>query len=187
MDKNELRLEDLTENHRYIADIIGIDALIKVCENMGGTAITIPTDKGLHKNYIRRRVLENKNLLSPKQIAKKCGCCESTVYNIFKSPCIYVPRDAPEEFYIGDLNQELQIVAEIIGFDQCLKLCHIYESQLLYIPTIKELMKKLIERKVIEESDLFSKSELARMYGISLSMVYNILKGQKKDVERPME
>lgn len=187
MNKSELRREDLTDNHRYIADIIGLDALIMLCENMGGLCIAVPTDKGLHWNYIKRKVLANKDKFSPEQLGKLYGCSLSSIYNILKQPYIKIPKNAPEEFYIGDLSQKLQMVAEIIGFEQCLKLCHIYESQPIYIPTIKELMKRFVERKVVEENGLFSKEELARMYGISISTVYSILKGQKKDVERPME
>lgn len=80
----KLTLELLSEEHRELAEIIGIDNLFKLSKQFGGTVIYIPRENRLKKNTIRRQVVEEFNGTNSKQLSKKYGISYSTVWRILK-------------------------------------------------------------------------------------------------------
>ena len=42
MEELDIRAEDLSENNREYARVIGIEALLKLCKEFGGTPIYLP-------------------------------------------------------------------------------------------------------------------------------------------------
>lgn len=79
---------DLSENHKGFARTIGIDALLALSEEYGGTQIYIPKPEELRKNTIYRLIKEcymNDNNISLSSLAKKYNVSESTVYRIVRS------------------------------------------------------------------------------------------------------
>lgn len=79
---------------------------------------------------------------------------------------------------IKDLEEKYQMVAEMIGIDKYMLLCQELGGSDLYIPTMKELQKKYIYQKIKESRNLFSKKQLAKIYGVSLSTVYKVLRNE---------
>lgn len=82
--RNEVTDEMLTSAHRKLADVIGIEATLKICEAFGGDAIYIPlTDTiytAVRRKWIREEYLE-KNV-APRRLARKYGLSEREVQRI---------------------------------------------------------------------------------------------------------
>lgn len=76
--------ENLEENHREIADIIGIDNLIALSKYFGGSHIYIPKLEKLMRLQKQKAITEEYNGHNIKSLAIKYNLCESTIYNIIK-------------------------------------------------------------------------------------------------------
>lgn len=100
---NELQLDDLQEQHRELAEVIGIEALVKLSEYYGGTQRYIPQMFELSKELIFRKISEEYNGGNLQRLAVKYGVSESTVYRIVKEK-IAEKRTAPID---GQLMLEL--------------------------------------------------------------------------------
>lgn len=79
-----LNMEELSEKHRDVAEIIGLQNYILLCKNLGGSQLYIPTVESLTLNNIRKRIVKEKDILTYKELAKKYPISESTAYRIIK-------------------------------------------------------------------------------------------------------
>ena len=86
IEKFDIRLEDLSENHREYARVIGIDALLKLCNAFGGTPIYLPKIEEIRRPALYRQIKKEylESELSMGAIARKYGVSESTVYRLVK-------------------------------------------------------------------------------------------------------
>lgn len=78
----ELTLDDLQEQHREYAQIIGLDNLLKLADTFGGTSIYIPQKRELIKNKVYAAIyqeFDGSNLL---HLTQKYGVSKSKVYEI---------------------------------------------------------------------------------------------------------
>jgi Mor family transcriptional regulator len=80
----ELQLDDLQEQHRPVAEAIGLEAMIKLTEYCGGTQIYIPKPFELTKELIYRKISADFDGSNIRQLAIKYRVSESTVYRIVK-------------------------------------------------------------------------------------------------------
>ncbi len=83
-EKETLTLEDLQEQHREIAELIGLDGLLKLADAYGGTSLYIPQVRELKKNRIYKAILEEYDGTNIKQLSGKYQVSEATVYKILK-------------------------------------------------------------------------------------------------------
>ena len=83
-EKEALTLEDLQEQHREIAELIGLDGLLKLAEAYGGTSLYIPQVRELKKNRIYKAILGEYDGTNIKQLSGKYQVSEATVYKILK-------------------------------------------------------------------------------------------------------
>ena len=84
MSSKGILLEDLQEQHRELAEVIGIENLIKLSSYLGGTQIYIPCREHIikaAKYQAIKREFDGNNI---KQLSKKYGVSESTVYRIIR-------------------------------------------------------------------------------------------------------
>ncbi|MEY8326767.1 Mor transcription activator family protein [Lachnospiraceae bacterium 54-11] len=79
---------------------------------------------------------------------------------------------------IEDLPLKYQDTAQTIGLDNYIALCECLGGSSLYIPSMKEVTKEYVYRKVRDSKGIMSKKQLARAYGLSLATVYNLLKDE---------
>jgi len=79
-----LSMKDLQEQHQAIADAVGVDGLVKLCECFGGSSVYIPQKKELLKNKIYGMIYQEYDGGNIKQLAVKYGVSEATVYNIVR-------------------------------------------------------------------------------------------------------
>ncbi len=84
METDKILMEDLQEQHRELAAIIGIDNLIKLSNHFGGTQIYIPQTEKLIKNITYRAVVDEFDGTNIKALAKKYDISESTVYRLVR-------------------------------------------------------------------------------------------------------
>lgn len=80
--EEELSLDDLQEQHRQYAEVIGIDNLLKLSDMYGGTSIYIPQRRELMKNRIYNAVYREFDGGNVDQLVKKYGVSKSTIYKI---------------------------------------------------------------------------------------------------------
>lgn len=78
----ELTLDDLQEQHREYAEVIGVDNLLKLSDYFGGHHIYIPKRKELEKNKIYNMIYEEFNGNNIAELTRKYDVCETTVYKI---------------------------------------------------------------------------------------------------------
>lgn len=82
--KSEVTEEMLTPSHRKLADVIGIEATLRLCETFGGEAVYIPLTDNVYAAVRRKWIREEyvaKNV-APRHIARKYGLSEREVQRI---------------------------------------------------------------------------------------------------------
>ena len=83
MEEIVVGLDDLSELHREYAAVIGLEAMIALSKNFGGTQIYVPKYNELTKVARYKRLMEDyKKGVPIKKLVKKYGISESTVYNL---------------------------------------------------------------------------------------------------------
>lgn len=92
----ELCIDNLQEQHKGIAEIIGIDALIKLSDYYGGTQIYVPQTFELLKELKYKKISEEFDGNNIQQLAIKYKVSESTVYRIVRDRIAEIKR-APFE------------------------------------------------------------------------------------------
>ena len=84
MSNKGVLLEDLQEQYRELANVIGIDNLIKLSSYLGGTQIYIPRKEHIVKTVKYQAIKREFDGNNIKQLSKKYGVSESTVYRIIR-------------------------------------------------------------------------------------------------------
>lgn len=82
INKEGLTLDDLQEQHRQYAEIIGIENLLKLADVYGGTSIYIPQRRELIKNRIYNMIYKEFDGGNIDQLTRKYGVSKSTIYKI---------------------------------------------------------------------------------------------------------
>lgn len=80
--------EDLQEQHRELAEIIGIKNLVALSKRFGGTQIYIPQTEQLLKNVKYKAIMEEFNGDNIRQLARKYEVSERTVYRLIKDKIV---------------------------------------------------------------------------------------------------
>lgn len=80
----DVTMDDLQEQHRQYAEIIGIANLIRLAKEFGGTQIYIPKPDELIKLAKYKKISEEFDGYNIKQLSKKYDVSESTVYRIVR-------------------------------------------------------------------------------------------------------
>ena len=81
----DLEISDLQENHREIADVVGLDNMIKLIEHFGGNSIYIPQKYELYRTKMYAEILDQYDGTNIKRLATDYGVSEKTVYTIVKN------------------------------------------------------------------------------------------------------
>lgn len=75
---------------------------------------------------------------------------------------------------VDDIPSRYEDMLEAIGIDGFLGLVQLYGGSIVYLPTVKSLMKNSRDR-IIKEEFKGDYDYLARKYGMSRSQIYNII------------
>ncbi len=99
----ELTLDDLQEQHREYAEVIGVDNLLKLSDTFGGTSIYIPQRKELEKNKVYSRIHKEFDGSNLQELTQKYGVSKSTVYKIVSDKVGRGAWNIPGQMSIMDL------------------------------------------------------------------------------------
>ncbi len=83
----EIKTRDLEERHREIAEAIGLDNFLKLCETCGGNQYPLPGVQWFLLRIAKRKILERYSqdkTLTAKQLAEMYGVSVSAAYNYMK-------------------------------------------------------------------------------------------------------
>ena len=81
---SEITLEDLQEQHREIAECIGLPGFLKLVKMFGGNGLYIPQMKEVVRLHVYRLIQKEFDGTNIRSLSKKYGVSESTVYNVVR-------------------------------------------------------------------------------------------------------
>lgn len=84
----DFTIEDLQEQHKEFAEVMGVENLVKMSKAFGGNHIYIPQEKELIKNKIYKAISQEFDGTNKKKLALKYHVFESTVYNIIRKQAV---------------------------------------------------------------------------------------------------
>ncbi|MCI8985988.1 MAG: hypothetical protein HFI60_08565 [Lachnospiraceae bacterium] len=102
MDKEniyELTLDDLPDSQREIAEVIGIDNLLKLSDNFAGNPLYIQQRKKLEKEMVYRRIFREFNGGNVMELTQRYGVSKTTVYEIVKEKREELAKKRKQEKY----------------------------------------------------------------------------------------
>ncbi len=82
-----------------------------------------------------------------------------------------------ENLRADDLEDKYKEIADIVGFENFIKLVENYAGNDIYIPQKYELYRHEMYKAILDEYDGTNIKRLAVAYGISKKTIYNILSG----------
>ncbi|MCI9463390.1 MAG: hypothetical protein HFI48_05825 [Lachnospiraceae bacterium] len=88
----ELEPDDLQENHKEIADVVGFDNLIRLIDHFGGNQIYIPQKYELYRQKMYKEIIDQYDGTNVKRLATEYGVSEKTVYTIINEKLAKVSR-----------------------------------------------------------------------------------------------
>ncbi len=88
----ELEPDDLQENHKEIADVVGFDNLIRLIDHFGGNQIYIPQKYELYRQKMYKEIIDQYDGTNVKRLATEYGVSEKTVYTIINEKLTKVSR-----------------------------------------------------------------------------------------------
>lgn len=101
-----LTVDDLQEQHRGIAEAVGVKGLISLTNTFGGSSIYIPQKRELVKNRVYQKILQEYDGTNIKELAVRYNVCESTVYNIVRDKIVKgsAKRQLPGQMSFADIG-----------------------------------------------------------------------------------
>lgn len=188
-------LEDFDGRYHDYVETIGSKAFIGLCETFGGIAICIPTVKELTRMITYKAVLSDSHRYTVKELSKKYGLQESTIYNIKyrysdnednvkKFDGSKTMKELIKEADTEDFPKRYHRILAAIGKENLLKLCYRYSGEKIYIPMFNTVSRNYKIRRIMENQDGLSTNELAQKYGLSASTVQNIIRKNLDNKEK---
>jgi len=92
----EISRDDLPETWRPLADAIGIENVVELCQRFGGTSLYVPKVDSILYPIKRRAILKEFNGSNYKDLAKRYGISERSIYDIVAEERF--KRDQPSLF-----------------------------------------------------------------------------------------
>ncbi len=80
----DLKMEDLEPQHQEIAEVIGIENLVKLSRYFAGNPVYAPKIENLVKNKKYSLIRQEYDGTNIKKLATRYDVCESTVYNLLR-------------------------------------------------------------------------------------------------------
>lgn len=108
INREKLTLDDLQQQHREYAEVIGLDNLLKLADTFGGTSIYIPQRRELMKNKIYAAIYKEFDGSNLQQLTQKYGVSKSTVYKIVQDKIGHCKWNIPGQRSIADWMEDLE-------------------------------------------------------------------------------
>lgn len=100
-----LTMDDLQEQHKVYAEVIGVENVIKLSETFGGSSFYIPKKQELVKNRIFRAISEEYDGTNIRELCMKYDVAESTVYKVVREQIAKGKKKSiPGQMSLADYN-----------------------------------------------------------------------------------
>lgn len=80
--EDEVRLSDISKSYRDVAEIIGVDAFLKLCKVYGGSSMYLPTERAVLKPLRDKKIKREFNGSNLRSLSLKYGICETHIRKI---------------------------------------------------------------------------------------------------------
>lgn len=172
-----VKYENLPENQRELADVIGVEATLKLCEAMGGNKPYFPGPDYAYRIERNQKIFECAQVgATATQLARQFGTSPTNIRRILREHARQVEPKQPES---------VQRMVAIIGEANARKLCEVMGLQ-IYIPNNSRLRVMLRDREVYRKfgEDGRSVAELAEEYQVTTANIYRIIHSARAAVKR---
>lgn len=166
--------EDLSVKQRELADVIGVEATLKLCEALGGKSVYIPGNLWFDRQEQDRRIREDFDSGMPtQQIRNRYGISDSQIRHAIHSEPAKMPKN-------------LQMLVEIIGMEKTRRLCADVGTLGMqgYIPK-NELLKNWLRNLEIHEAfygEGRSAAQIAEDFDLSERAVQRLISTRTEDL-----
>ena len=82
--QDEITIEDIDEQYRHIAEVIGVKNFIELTKKLGGTTWHIPKIEGVLNEARKRKIRKEFNKYNRKELALKYGVSDRTISYLTK-------------------------------------------------------------------------------------------------------
>ena len=167
-----VKYENLPENQRELADVIGVEATLKLCEVLGGQNFAIPGNNWFTRIERNRRIRED---FQSGMTAKEIG----NLYRITRTHVNRILRASDAE----NMPKRIQRIVEIVGMDAARKLCDNIACR-FYIPANNRLRAWLRNLEIHEAyyGQGRSAAEIAEDFRLSGRAVQSILNKRTEEL-----
>ena len=80
--ENTIKLEDIPNAYRDVAQIVGVDAYIQLCKVLGGSSMYFPTARTILKPIRDEQIKREFNGSNFRSLSLKHGICETQIRKI---------------------------------------------------------------------------------------------------------
>lgn len=165
--RKNLTIEDLNENQQTLYEAIGKDKYLGLCHEVGGFQVYFPKENTLY-SIVLKKIKHSENTGRERSF----HTMNSNTDNIL------------ENLTVDDLGENQKLLFEILGKETYIEVCRMFGGGQICIPLEETLRRNIIKRKILEKKELFqsgkiTKEQLARMYNVSVTFVYWIMRGKK--------
>lgn len=81
----QMQLSDLNENHRELAEVIGLNNFLKLLKEFGGRTINIPTISTVTRGFVYACILKEYDGVNLNHLAKKYNVSRRTIYRLLRN------------------------------------------------------------------------------------------------------
>ena len=172
----DVTFEDIPDRLRQVCRSMGLEASIKLFEQLGGRYIYVPQAKKLLRPLTLQRMRAEFNGTNYEALCLKYGYTMRWVRHILHS----MERDGPDGVItMKDVPPSYRQVCRAIGIEAAIKLSQAFGGAQLQIPKIPDaIRRKQIYARVRVEYDGTNLAALARKYGYTQRWIREILKGE---------
>lgn len=175
--------ENLPDTHMEIANAVGIEAALKLCEVFGGCKKYIPCYDAIARIERDREIARKAaSGMTAAQLGKRFGMTAVNVRHILRK---MADVDLKSGIRVQELPCSLRMFAEIIGVAGTLELCRQIggpTGEKYYFPSNKLIKITLRNQDIFNQFYRCGKTaaELAEEYRLSDTMISGILRRQRK-------
>lgn len=109
----ELKPENLQELHREIANVVGVEGIIRLSDYFGGTTIYIPKKRELVKNLVIEKIQAEYRGTNIRELAQKYNVSESFVYSALRGRLLKgaekreAKQNVPGQYKFAGINMDV--------------------------------------------------------------------------------
>lgn len=170
---DKLRIEDLPEEQKLIANIIGIEAYKKLVKKFGGHFLYIYKKETITKKLRNLEIISKFTGDNYKSLAIEYKMTERTIRKIIKDNIN--KKDTDNKLTIDNLPEEQMLIADTIGIDKYIMLTEQFGGCDIYLLEEHTLTLELRNSEIINSFTGNNYYQLANKYGMTENNIRNII------------